>query len=388
MAVALERSGAVRTPAVREAFLAVPRELFVEEVAARDGIAAVYRPERVLVTATDARGVPISSSSAPDIMAPMLEMLRLEPGLRVLEIGAGTGYNAALLKRLVGDRGRVTTVDVDAAFARRARHALAEGGFRCRVVAGDGRAGWPKAAPFDRIIATASSDHVPRAWRDQVVPGGLIVLPLRLVGSPMPQLVMSFQRDGDVLRSTAITPGSFMPLRDAGGSGETAATEPALSATERGRPHTVFAWLEGDYIASLSRPARQRTLATILGEGRRIRSLPMAAARGLNMFLALSDISSLVRCTIHGRQGVAILDPSGRSVAAVTAGRGKPGRIDAWGDERGEQRLATLVNRWERMRSPTIDDLRLTIRYSRSTPDNAWRTRRTADSVISIDWTA
>jgi protein-L-isoaspartate(D-aspartate) O-methyltransferase len=84
MVATLERTGAVRTRSVRRAFLAVPRELFVPEIVARDGLAAIYRPELALATATDSRGMAISSSSAPMIMAPMLEALHLHPGPGVL----------------------------------------------------------------------------------------------------------------------------------------------------------------------------------------------------------------------------------------------------------------------------------------------------------------
>ena len=100
----LERMGAIRTRPVRRAFQTVPRELFVPEIATRDGLAAVYRHEVALATATDSRGTPISSSSATVIMALMLEDLDIHPGHRVLEIGAGTGYNAALLKSLLKHR--------------------------------------------------------------------------------------------------------------------------------------------------------------------------------------------------------------------------------------------------------------------------------------------
>lgn len=82
---------AIRTESVRAAFEAVPREQFVPEIAARDGLVVVYQSQAALVTATDARGAPTSSSSAPAIMAPMLEQLQLGPDMHVLEVGAGTG---------------------------------------------------------------------------------------------------------------------------------------------------------------------------------------------------------------------------------------------------------------------------------------------------------
>ena len=91
MVRALEASGAIRDARVRRAFLAEPRERYVPEVSQRDGLEAVYRPEAALVTVTDSDGATLSSASAPDVMAPMLEALRLSPGLRVLEIGTGDG---------------------------------------------------------------------------------------------------------------------------------------------------------------------------------------------------------------------------------------------------------------------------------------------------------
>src|SRR4051794_16053500 len=91
----LEVRGVIRSAAVRSAFLRVPRELFVPERLAEDGLDAVYRDEAI-VTKTGPQGMPMSSSSQPSIMAEMLERLLVEPGMRVLEVGAGTGYNAAL----------------------------------------------------------------------------------------------------------------------------------------------------------------------------------------------------------------------------------------------------------------------------------------------------
>ena len=212
----LDRMGALRSRSVRGAFRTVPRELFVPEIAARDGLTAVYRPEVALATATDSRGTPISSSSAPVIMALMLEDLDIRPGHRVLEIGAGTGYNAALLRTLVGPQGRVTSLDIEAAFVRRAKRALATGGYPCRVVQGDGREGWAAGAPYDRIIVTAASDGIPLAWRNQLVDGGLVQLPLRLTSGVLPQVVATFRREKETLRSVAILSGAFMVLRDSG----------------------------------------------------------------------------------------------------------------------------------------------------------------------------
>ena len=196
---------AIEDDAVRRAFLAVPRERFVPHVRSLD---EVYRDD-VVVVKRDAGGTPISSSSQPQIMARMLERLQLEPGQRVLEIGAGTGWNAALLKEIVGPAGSVVTVDVDEELVRLAAERLPD----VRVVVGDGRLGWEPGAPYDRIVATASTDRIPQAWHDQLREGGLLVAPLR--SSPTEQSVVAFRRAGDELVRAAEIRGGFMPLRDA-----------------------------------------------------------------------------------------------------------------------------------------------------------------------------
>ena len=180
----LEERALIRSDAVREAFLAVPRERFVHDFATHEGVEAVYRDEAI-PTKFDPRGFAISSSSQPAIMAEMLEQMRLAPGMRVLEIGAGTGYNAALLAEIVGRRGVVTTIDVDPQIAHAARVSLRRGNHRVRVVVGDGRGGFAARAPYDRIIVTASAETVPRPWFDQLEDGGMLEVPLRLTATGM-----------------------------------------------------------------------------------------------------------------------------------------------------------------------------------------------------------
>src|SRR5205085_4973833 len=117
-------------------------------------ITHVSRPDR------DSPGVPISSSSQPSLMAQMLEDLLLAPGLRTLEVGAGTGYNAALLAHVVGP-GQVHTVDVDRFVLAEAWEHLHK--FHERQVAlhhADGREGYADAAPYDRIMVTAATDDL------------------------------------------------------------------------------------------------------------------------------------------------------------------------------------------------------------------------------------
>jgi protein-L-isoaspartate(D-aspartate) O-methyltransferase len=174
MARALRDSGRTPSLAVQAAFAAVPRHLFVPGLAP----AAAYADDALVIKYGD-DGLPVSSSSQPAMMAIMLEQLGLEPGHRVLEIGTGSGYNAAVMSHIVGPRGAVVTVDIDADLVASARAGLAAAGYDAvQARCGDGGYGDPQDAPFDRIIVTAGAWDIAPAWLDQLAPGGRLVLPL------------------------------------------------------------------------------------------------------------------------------------------------------------------------------------------------------------------
>ncbi|MDQ5854177.1 MAG: methyltransferase, FxLD system [Chloroflexota bacterium] len=209
----LKRAGNITALPVEAAFRAVPRHLFLPDVA----LDKVYNDEAIPTKHQD--GVAISSSSQPAIMAIMLEQLGLEPGHRVLEIGAGTGYNAALMAHIVGDTGQVITVDIDQDIVDTARKHLAAAGFeRVQVVCGDGGFGHPEAAPYDRIILTVGSPDIAPAWREQLKPGGRLVLPLSLGAR---QETIAFERIDDYLVSISRQGCGFMMLRGAFAAPET-----------------------------------------------------------------------------------------------------------------------------------------------------------------------
>jgi protein-L-isoaspartate(D-aspartate) O-methyltransferase len=231
---ALAAGGAVRSAWLRRAFEETPREMFVprfyrsesgREVLV-DGtdpqqyeqwLRGVYTDEVLTVQLTPApdlangAGAPTSSSSMPTVMAGMLEALDLQSGHRVLEIGTGTGYNTALLCHRVGAQ-NVVSVELDPALADAACRALAGLGLSPAVHAGDGAAGLAAAAPFDRIIATAATDHIPPAWISQLAPGGVIVVDLR--GSLTGSLLRLAAIDHEVVEGAFLNlPGAFMPMR-------------------------------------------------------------------------------------------------------------------------------------------------------------------------------
>jgi protein-L-isoaspartate(D-aspartate) O-methyltransferase len=190
-----QKLGRPLTSSVREAMLQVPRHLFVshyyeqtrlnrapsasDESAWEAWLSIIYQ-DQPLATQTDRRGLPTSSSSQPSVMAVMLEQLRIRPGMRVLEIGTGTGHNAALLAVLVGDPGLVTTVDLDPALVDLARPRIRDVvGTGMTLSAYNGLNGYPPHAPYDRIIATGSFLPVPWSWIEQLSPDGRLLMDLR-----------------------------------------------------------------------------------------------------------------------------------------------------------------------------------------------------------------
>ncbi|OZM71971.1 protein-L-isoaspartate carboxylmethyltransferase [Amycolatopsis antarctica] len=224
LAATLTESGTLRDPVLREAVETTPRHVFVPrfhtqrptgEWAVTDEkspawLDEVYR-DQPLVTAL-ADGLPVSSSTKPGLMVRMIEALRLEPAHRVLEIGTGTGYNAALLTRMLGDD-HVASIDIGTDFVAAARDRLAGLGLAPTLAVADGAGGLPDRAPYDRIIATCSVPAVPWAWAGQVRDGGLVLVDLKPSVSAGNLVVL--RRYGDRLEGRFLPRwAGFMAMRD------------------------------------------------------------------------------------------------------------------------------------------------------------------------------
>ncbi|MEH0423430.1 methyltransferase domain-containing protein [Streptomyces sp. B21-083] len=284
----IEASGAWDgDPAWREAFEAVPRHLFVPYYYA----GAVSGRQRLWGESPDARtrerwmrgaytdaplatrirdGELVSSSSQPSLMAMMLAELEVEDGHHVLEIGAGTGYNAALLAHRLGDA-YVTTVDLDPEITESARRHLAAAGHHPVVVTGDGARGVPERAPFDRIIATCTLTSVPRAWLAQCRPGARVLTPFA-TGLAALTVIDAEHAEGRFLHTSAY----FVPLR---GESRPEPDIPRLGALPaRTRDHELFGFLLALTRGSLDpqeayalweredRPVRERYGITVSGD--------------------------------------------------------------------------------------------------------------------------
>ncbi len=193
----LQRRG-IKNSDVLSVMQRVPRERFV--------------PESARAHAYEDRAFSIgyqATISQPYIVALMTELLEVKPSHKVLEIGTGSGYQAAILNELARE---VYSIEIVPELATRARNTLQELGFnKVKVRAGDGYLGWPEEAPFDRIIVTAAPPKIPQALVDQLAPGGCLVAPEG--DSPNNQRLILLSKDnfGRVSRNVSI-PVVFVPM--------------------------------------------------------------------------------------------------------------------------------------------------------------------------------
>ncbi|MFB7512872.1 methyltransferase, FxLD system [Streptomyces sp. NPDC056144] len=169
-----------------------------------------YTDEAVSIKENPDGPLPLSLASVPSIVAMMLAQLDPQLGDNILEIGAGTGYNAALLAEVVGPDGAVTTVDIDSDAALHARQTLNATGFeRVTVIERDGLKGAPENAPYDRMTATVGLWDIPRAWWEQLDDGGRLVLPFRWRGQTQS---VALVRRGNTLLSEGMELCGFVPV--------------------------------------------------------------------------------------------------------------------------------------------------------------------------------
>lgn len=197
----LKAKKAIKSPAVEAAFRKVPRHLFIDsgkmyffaQPSKREFVCDHAHPTNDILDLIY-RDQPIeiahrSTSSQPLCMADMLEDLQPRPGMKVLEIGSGSGWNAALLAEIIGDSALVYTIEVDEALANSAGKHLREAGYeKTTVICGDGAKGYAAEAPYDAIIVTAGPTDLSPDWIEQLAEGGSILCPIHIAPSGDPTL--------------------------------------------------------------------------------------------------------------------------------------------------------------------------------------------------------
>lgn len=350
----IKKAGHARTPAVEHALRTIPRHLFVPEATTEDAYANV-----AVITKRDDDGTPLSCASVPTVVAMQLDQLDVQPGHNVLEIGAGTGYNAALLAEQAGPTGSVTTVDIDPEVTAQSRRALDENGFvQVEVITRDGSHGAPENASYDRIIVTVGAFDIPAAWHDQLKPGGRLIVPLRWRGQTRS---VAFVRDGDVLRSDSVRLCGFVPM--IGQDNETSGNIDAAG-------HVTLYWDSDQDITLtelygvLSQPKTPVWSGVTVGEQEpfdgiwlrmtgtepgtcRIAADVIAVAESLcnpaihDRSPALVDRSSLSYLTYRRVDGGAELGAIGHGQAAQQLAERLCDQIQAWGDARTAEPIIT-----------------------------------------------
>jgi protein-L-isoaspartate(D-aspartate) O-methyltransferase len=214
-----------------------------------------------------AKGVPTSSSTMPGLMVMMLEALGIGDGMRVLEVGTGTGYNVALLSERLGS-GLVTSVDLDRGLVTTARERLGELGYTPTLATVDGTRGYPPNAPYDRILATVALPRIPSAWIEQTREGGRILLNVYrdLGGGALALLTV---RDGQAEGHFLPAYGGFMPIRSVHIPAAHDLLQAADASTGQSRPISLDWHVLDDpsfgFFIALRLPA-QRVDLTVIGD--------------------------------------------------------------------------------------------------------------------------
>ncbi|MGH9175382.1 MAG: methyltransferase domain-containing protein, partial [Vicinamibacterales bacterium] len=292
-------------------------------------------------------GVGLSSSSQPAIMAIMLQQLDLFAGARVLEIGAGTGYNAALMHELAGQRGQIVTIDIDDEVAGWARERLDAAGYHDVVVyCADGADGWPAGAPYDRIILTVGAADITPGWFEQLRDGGRLVLPL-LLGNG--ELSIAFEKDGNRLVSRSVEPCGFMRIR--GKLDDPVRIVPINS-------EVVAATTRADLPVDL--------LRLLLATPARREHWDGAPYDGFTFFAGLWGLPHLVLRSrdpndrLYGHGAFGLLDGSAPpSLAVLTHDPDIEGQFElrSWGGAMADERLRAAFERWRDLGRPTGHDI-------------------------------
>jgi SAM-dependent methyltransferase len=258
-------------------------------------------------------------------------MLECEPGQRVLEVGAGTGYNAALMSQLVGDDGSVTSIDIDPVVTAEAAANLDEAGISgVQVETGDGWLGEP-GRTFDREMVTAECWDISPQWVDQLAEGGVLVLPLWI--GPGLTLAVALEKRGDILVSRSLAICGFMPLRGPHGGPPRRAVVPTAP------------WEDGNslWIAVFDETSdgRREKLEDLLGGvGWTQATPPLFAGWGARLALEMPDSICLFPA-VPGlpRSATGLFDPNARSLAVVA-----DGTLYCFGDPSCCERLTAFLS--------------------------------------------
>lgn len=318
---------------VRGAMAAFPRHRFTPDVVWEwdgwrwvavdrerepDRWAALVYPEPQDSTVTQITdGLPTSSLSCTQVVADMLDSLMLQPGQSVVELGTGSGWNAALLAHRAGPEGRVVSVETDANLARAAAEHLAAAGARVEVRTGDGTAGIAGLEPVDRLVATYAVETVPGAWIEQIRPGGRIVFPWGRLG----HFALTVAEDGKSATGWLQGLATFMGDRHAASAATSPA--PAPGGEEAADDQEMFEDLTGGHLLFALRVSHPGIVVSVEGSGAQARVRLREETLGRSALVERAD-GGLVTVSGEGRELWAAL----RTGYRLWCERGRPEQWD------------------------------------------------------------
>ena len=378
----LVESGAIGNPATERAFRSVPRHLFVPEAEIVD----TYTDRPIFLRWEGER--PTSSSSQPTMMAIMIEQLQLEPGMRVLEVGAGSGYNAAILSELTGVDGHVISVDIDFSLVADAKRNLAAAGFEAvEVACCDGSMGYSQRAPYDRIIVTADARDVSPHWVEQLAEGGVLVAPLWFKGF---SLSVALEKQATGLRGLSASPCTFIPLRWA--QERTEGYFPVQGYPDQ--PPLISVGLDWPDQIDLARLG-----ALLSSGGAEFRSIE----RSLDGQFYWQNLYSGLYLSLTTHPGIFALMPLGGGAPFQSSAYGVftadlssaailndrfPEQAMVLGNGQAHSELLGLLDRWDALRHPTLHRLKI---HAISEPvgsisEGSWRIPKRSDYAWILSW--
>lgn len=347
MLSSMRKEGALATPGVKAAFASVPRHLFLPNLPLEE----VYTDKAIGIQ-YDEHGLLTSSSSQPTMMAIMLNQLQLKPGDNVLEIGTATGYNAAIMKYIVGETGTITTMEIDTELARRATDNLQKSHtVGVQVVNADGAQGYAPRASYDHILSTVGVWDIPAAWLKQLKPRASLVVPIVIDGI---QVSAAFkpQADGTFL-STDNRPCSFVYLR-----GQNA------GPNFRRQVGSSSLYIFADQVDEIDTVA----LHLLLSDDQEFCRLTQVLEVnefwfGFQLFLMLNEPSGYIFLVYAVSEEQIAYGLEGRGVALFAKGSaafaeyGEKGLVHCFAGSDAFLEMQTLLDRWLELKKPSTDKL-------------------------------
>ncbi|MFD8592932.1 methyltransferase, FxLD system [Streptomyces sp. NPDC059637] len=383
--------GNISSPEIEAVMRKVPRHAFIPDTP----LDKAYDTYAAVITKTDEHGVQLSSVSAPQIQAMMLEQAQVKPGMRVLEIGSG-GLNAAYLSELVGEHGEVVTVDIDPVVTDRAHRLLEEHGYgRVRVVTADAAEPIPDLGEVDVVMVTTGAWDIAPTWTAQLKQGGRLVVPLRMRG--LTRSVAFTQVTGEhspYLESESARICGFVPMQ-----GSTAHREELLLVN--GTPEIGLKFDDGLPVDphrldnAVTFPRHELWTGVVIGLQELIDTLQMAMAISLPGFCTMAvdeDLDTGLVAPVNTRFALAAVEDD--TFAYLVTRRTEDNKhieygVHALGPNAKQfaEKIAEVLRGWEAHRrggpSPVIRV------YPAGTPDDQIPADRVIDKVhsrISLSW--